>query len=309
MRWKVVMAVLLCCLLASALVIKINAAGLGLFNTTNLPEEVKTTTAAVNQNTGIISKLQEPVNVLIVGIDVGKFPYGARREDVGRTDTIMMAHLNPSNQTINLMSIPRDTLVEIPGQGKDKINHAYAFGGMPLTVATVELFTGVAIDYYGKFDYQTFQEIVNLLGGVEVEVTEELHHKYYDFYPGKVKMDPAQAFIYLRLRNVPTGDIARTERQQKFCIDLLKEIRKQENWGKIPRIYQIVNEYSETNISLLDALKIAGTFNSISGNDISVNIVPGTSYWYKGVSYWKPDPEQTAALVATLFETNMADSD
>lgn len=304
MRWKVVVTVLFCCLLV--LFIKINAAGMGWFSMNNLSEQPKTTTAASEQNINIIGKLQEPVNVLMVGIDVGKFPYGIRKDDVGRTDTIIMARLNPRSQTINLMAIPRDTLVEIPGRGKDKINHAYAFGGLPLTIETVELFTGVNIDYYAKFDYQTFEKIVDLLGGVEVEVTEELQHKYYDFYPGRVKMEPAQAFVYLRLRNVPAGDIARAERQQNFCIDLLEEIRKKENWGKLPRVYQIVHQHSETNIPLWDALKIAATISYISGENISINIIPGTNCSYRGIYYWKPDPEQTPALIATLFETAAA---
>jgi LCP family protein required for cell wall assembly len=288
-------------LLLCSLVVVLKAAGLEQINQ-NSPPDINLIESTEKKNS--LAKLQKPVNVLIVGLDTGRFPGGASREGVGRTDTIILACLNPQNQAVNLLSIPRDTLVEIPGHGEDKINHAHPFGGMPLVIKTVERFSGVKIDYYVKFNYRCYEEVVRTLGVVEVTVTEELHHKYYDFYPGKMKMGPEQAFIYLRLRNVPRGDIARTERQQRFCIDLVKEIKKPKNWARLPKIYQIINEKGETNIKLWDLLRIANTFKSINGSDISVNTVAGSNYKERGIYYWKPDMKKTAAQIKLLFDTD-----
>lgn len=108
-----------------------------------------------------ISK-SEPVSILLLGAD-------ERGEDKGRSDSLMVITLNPKNNSMKTVSIPRDTYTEIVGKGKsDKINHAYAFGGIDMSVATVEKFLNVPINYYIEVNMEGFKDIVDAVGGVDV---------------------------------------------------------------------------------------------------------------------------------------------
>ena len=112
-----------------------------------------------------------PVTFLLYGIDAGEWVGGSYREGIGRADTIILIQGDPSLKKAALLSIPRDTLVKIPDRaGDDKINHAYTYGGAPLLVETVELFTGISVDYYVGLNYRAFKDIVDILGGVEFDV-------------------------------------------------------------------------------------------------------------------------------------------
>ena len=104
----------------------------------------------------------EPVSILLLGAD-------ERGEDKGRSDSLMVITLNPKNNSMKTVSIPRDTYTEIVGKGKsDKINHAYAFGGVDMSVATVEKFLNVPINYYIEVNMEGFKDIVDAVGGVDV---------------------------------------------------------------------------------------------------------------------------------------------
>lgn len=107
----------------------------------------------------------EAFSVLLLGIDNGDL----NRNDVGRTDTMIVATVNPKNSQIKLVSIPRDTYVEIVGRSKkDKINHAYAFGGASMSIATVEKLLDIPIDYYVEMNLKGLKELVDAVGGIEV---------------------------------------------------------------------------------------------------------------------------------------------
>ncbi|MBS3994742.1 MAG: LCP family protein, partial [Alkaliphilus sp.] len=119
----------------------------------------------------------EPVNILIVGVDAKD----TNASEGARTDTIMLATFNPTSKLLDIISIPRDTRVKIAGRkGEDKINHAYAFGGIENAIETVEGFLNVKINYYVKVDYKGLIKLVDDIGGIEIDVPMDM--KYNDPY-------------------------------------------------------------------------------------------------------------------------------
>src|SRR5215217_1527854 len=143
----------------------------------------------------------------------------ARAGEGSRSDTIMVAKAGGG-----LLAVPRDTLVQIPGIGEDKINAAFANGGPPLAVETLENFTGLPIGNYVVLDFGGTKEIVDALGGITVNVEE----------PIETEQDGAEALAYVRYRGGPTADIGRVGRQQRFLQALAAEAASPENFPRLP---------------------------------------------------------------------------
>ena len=177
------------------------------------------------------------INVLIVGTDQGA------ADDVGRADSLMVANVDLKNKVVNIISLPRDSRVEIPGHDKSKINHSFAYGGIDLTKETVEDLMGIPIDYYAITNFEGFETIVNILGGVDLYVEKDMSaHTYYgdiDLHEGQQHLDPNQALGYVRYRYDAMGDIARAGRQQKFMKAVFEEALKPSNLPKLPAFGQL----------------------------------------------------------------------
>ena len=167
-----------------------------------------------------------------------------RDDDVGRSDTLMVATLDPKKDQAALMSVPRDTRVKIKGHGWDKINAAYAYGsakggpeaGEKLAQRTVEDFLGVNMDHYVVVNIQAFQKIIDAIGGIDIDVEKRMYYEdpwdddgglIIDLQPGMQHMDGKTAVTYVRYRD-EEGDIGRIKRQQKFmkaCMDKVTSSR------------------------------------------------------------------------------------
>ncbi|HDR7793061.1 TPA: LytR family transcriptional regulator [Bacillus luti] len=160
----------------------------------------------------------EPVSILLLGAD-------ERGDDKGRSDSLMVITLNPKNNSMKTVSIPRDTYTEIVGRGNsDKINHAYAFGGVDMSVATVEKFLDVPINYYIEVNMEGFKDIVDAVGGVDVnndlEFTQDGHH----FAKGNIHLTGDQALAFTRMRKQdPRGDFGRQMRQRQVMQGVIKK--------------------------------------------------------------------------------------
>ncbi|MGB2567550.1 LCP family protein [Micromonospora citrea] len=171
------------------------------------------------------------MNIMILGSDSRDQENSAG----SRSDTLILAHLTKDRSSAQLISIPRDTWVHVPrsksGQGgRDaKINAAYAWGGVPLMVQTVEEFTGVRIDHVTMVDFAGFKEIVDALGGVEIDVEKSFTTKYSldksgsrTFVAGRQTLDGAAALDYARERHAfADGDFARIRHQQQVIKAIL----------------------------------------------------------------------------------------
>ncbi len=158
----------------------------------------------------------DPVTFLLVGTD----SRADAEEGIaagGRSDAIMIARFSGDRQHAQLVSIPRDSWVDVPGHGTDKVNAAYALGGPGLLVQTVEQLTGVRIDHFAAIDFAGITQVTDDLGGVDVVVAETTTHGPYTFEAGVNRLDGDEARWYLGQRyGLAGGDFDRVRRQQQF---------------------------------------------------------------------------------------------
>lgn len=128
-------------------------------------------------------KNRDPISILLMGVD-------ERKGDRGRSDSLILMTVNPKEQSMEMVSIPRDTRTEIVGKGiQDKINHAYAFGGTEMAIKTVENFLDVPVDYFVKVNMESFRDIVDAVGGVTVENDLDFTYEGYHFEKGTIHLD------------------------------------------------------------------------------------------------------------------------
>lgn len=250
--------------------------------------------SAVSLNEG--PKIVEPFNLLILGID-----NGLERNWQGRSDSIIFLRLIPNKKEIKALSIPRDTLTEIPGHGQDKINHAFAFGGVELSTKTVEKFIGKNVDYYVKIDMDGFGKIVDEIGGVYFNLDRKVPCKGKTLDKGMHHLNGDQALAVIRFRHEPLGDIARVKRQMRFIKAVTEQaLSKGKSMDKIITINKL-EENLETDLGLKDVLGVFNTFKDTKSSNFIAEVVPGNFYNYKKISYWKPDKKELSNTINKLF--------
>lgn len=173
-----------------------------------------------------------------------------------RSDVIMLARVAEDGSTASVTSLPRDSWVDIPGRGKNKINAAYAFGGAPLLIQTVENLTGVRVDHFGVIDFAGFQAMVDSVGGIDVRVARATSNIGVDFHEGLNHLDGAQALAYVRQRyDLPAGDLDRAKRQQNAIKALLTKASG--SMSDPVGLYDLVDTTSKT-VSVDDTLSNGG---------------------------------------------------
>ena len=211
----------------------------------------------------------------------------ARADEVSRSDTILIAR-----STGGMLSMPRDTLVKIPGVGEDKLNSAYAYGGPDLTVETLDNLTGVPIDDYAVIKFTGVEDVVNALGGVTIDVRQEIklgiEGRKFTIQPGKQELNGGQALAYVRYRGGPQADIGRIGRQQRFISALAKEAISPLNWPRLPATINAAWSNIETNMNPLQAARFGAQY-MVWGRGDPVEMYPGTPQYIGGISYWVPD--------------------
>jgi len=239
------------------------------------------------------------INILVVGCD--------EAENHGRADTLVLLSISPKTKDTLILSIPRDTRVEIPGRGKDKINHAYAFGGIDLIIKTVRSFLDVPIHFYVVADFEGFVSIINALGGVEIDVEKEMHYMdkagglKINLYPGKQILDGEKALEYIRFRHDKLGDLGRIKRQQKLAIALFNQVMKYNSIVKIPQLLEEVKDCINTNIELQDVITLANLFRGVTQEKFKFETVQGTPVYIEGISYLEPKVEEVRQRIKSLL--------
>lgn len=185
----------------------------------DLDEDARPAPATPAQEAG-----EDPVTFLLVGSDTRS--EGQEGVDPGgRSDAIMIARFSADREHAQLVSIPRDSWVDIPGRGLNKINASYAFGGPSLLIQTVEQLTQVRIDHYVAIDFEGLVQVTDDLGGVEVVVAETTSTGRYTFTEGPNQLDGAAARAYLSERkNLPGGDFDRVKRQQQYLRSMFTKL-------------------------------------------------------------------------------------
>ena len=174
-----------------------------------------------------------------------------------RSDVIMLATVQPDGSTGSVVSIPRDSWVDIPGRGKNKINAAYAFGGPSLLIQTVEGLTGVRVDHFGVIDFAGFQTLVDSVGGIDVNIAQATSNAGVDFRAGRNHLDGRQALAYVRQRyDLPNGDIDRARRQQNALRAFLGTVQQQASSDPLA-LYDVAKHVGDT-VSVDDTLSNTG---------------------------------------------------
>jgi LCP family protein required for cell wall assembly len=198
------------------------------------------------------SLLSDPATILVVGTDGGRAP---GRQDANRSDSLLLLRTDPSKHRLSYLSIPRDLRVEIPGYGTAKINAASQVGGAALTIATVRELTGLPIHHVVVVDFDGFRELIDALGGVEIDVPKPILSNQFDcpykparcqdwegwrFAKGKQTMDGRRALVYARVRtnrlDPSDNDISRGGRQQAVAEAVGDEIASFGTFLRLPFI-------------------------------------------------------------------------
>ncbi|MGV3466580.1 MAG: LytR family transcriptional regulator, partial [Heyndrickxia sp.] len=206
-------------------------------------------------------KQRDPFSVLILGVD-------QRKNDKGRSDTMIVMSVNPKKKSIEMLSIPRDTRTEIVGKGTiDKINHAYAFGDVEMSMNTVEHFLDIPIDYYIKVNMQGFKDIVNAVGGVTVNNDLAFTAGGETFPVGAQKLNGSQALKYSRMRHDdPRGDFGRQMRQRQIIDSILEKGASISSLWNYDDILKAISKNVKTNLTFSDMIDIQSNYKDLRNN-------------------------------------------
>jgi len=226
---------------------------------------------------------QEPFSVLMLGVD-------EREGDKGRSDTMIVLTVNPELETVKMLSIPRDTRVEIVGRGtEDKINHAYAFGNEEMAMATVENFLDIPIDYYIKVNMEGFQDIVDAVGGITVNNSFEFSNGGITFKEGQIGLTGEEALSYVQMRyDDPQGDFGRQQRQRQIIRGVIREGASLSSLTNFGDIFSALGENVRTNLTWDQMVDIQKNYRK-SGRMIDQLAIQGEGgyigrVWYLFVS-------------------------
>jgi LCP family protein required for cell wall assembly len=204
---------------------------------------------------------QERINILLLGGD----SRGTTKNELPRSDSMMIASIDPVTEQGQLFSILRDTYVKIPGQGDDRINTAITYGGPNLAMKTVSDLTGLQIQYYVYTDFEGFIALVDAIGGIDLDVEKDMKysdseddHQYdINLKKGFQHLDGKTALQYVRFRHDATSDFTRTERQRKFLQAVATKMQSTSSLLKLPKILSGIEPYIDTNLSMSTMLKLA----------------------------------------------------
>lgn len=242
-------------------------------------------------------KQQEPFSALLLGVD-------EREGDAGRSDTMIVLTVNPSLGTTKILSIPRDTYTEIIGADmKDKINHAFAYGGMEMSKLTVEQLLDIPIDYVAKINMKSFQEIIDIVGGITVNNELDFSYDGEHFPIGEIELDGNRALKYVRMRyEDPQGDFGRQNRQKQVIQGVLKESLSMNTIFNYKSIFETLEKNVEMNIRFDELMNVrkhyGGSFQTIE----QLYLNKGTDTRMEGIYYYMPDEVELKSIQTTLQE-------
>jgi len=243
-----------------------------------------------------VNPSSEPVSALILGLDT-------RDGDLsGRTDAMVLVTFNPDEGSIKMLNIPRDSKVEIIGRyGEDKINHAHAFGGIDMTLETVENLLDIPVDYFVSLNFDAFMEIIDELNGITVDSPMAFTETDNDTYgtltiqEGEQKLTGEEALAYVRMRKQdPTGDLGRGERQKEVIESVIREVA---SFGSITNFNSLLNTIGrnlQMNIGFNDIISMHAYASEL--DNIESLSFEGNDLTQDGVYYYDIDEQ-------SLFET------
>lgn len=217
---------------------------------------------------------------LLAGVD-------STGEETGtRTDTLMLVKADVDNKSVDLISIPRDSKVEINGY-MDKINAAHSYGGIDLTMQTIRDFLGINLTYYCVIPFEAVVEGIDSIGGIDIEVDEYVASAM-DISPGTHHFTGEEALNYVRFRKgYENADLGRISTQQDFMMQFINEMTKAKNLPKLPIAYLAMKDNIKTNIKFSKLSQLALAFRSIDKSDINMVRLEGSVTYEDDISYFE----------------------
>ncbi|TYR78842.1 LytR family transcriptional regulator [Priestia megaterium] len=265
-------------------------------NTFNRTHEPLDRTKSEKRAENVSFSDKDPLSILLLGVD-------QRGADRGRSDSLILLTVNPEKQSVKMVSIPRDTRTEIIGKGtKDKINHAYAFGGVDMSIKTVENFLDVPIDYYVQVNMEGFKDIVDAVGGVTVNNSLDFTYEGHHFEKGTLQLNGENALKYSRMRyEDPRGDFGRQERQRQIIQAVINEGASMKSLTNYGSILDAIGDNVKTNLTFDEMKEVQANYKEARHNleQIQVN---GTGGKMNGVYYYNVPESERTELSTTLQE-------
>lgn len=262
-------------------------------STTSLLEQLN---AKPNLTNG--SKIKnKPFTVLLLGLDTKNLS--------GRSDTMIVAVINPETKAISLVSIPRDTRVRIHGKGYEKITHAHAYN-LNTAIYTVEDFLQIPIDYYATINLQGFTKLIDAIGGLEIDVEKDLRFhdrlskQYVSLSKGVQTLDGDNTLHYARFRGDAEGDFGRIRRQQQIISSIIDQTMHVRNITKTNDILKAIGNNIKTDVSFTDMTKMLLQLGSVTGDNIEKINIKSHSEMIGGISYVIISDTETANLQSKL---------
>ncbi|MGN9162518.1 LCP family glycopolymer transferase [Clostridium sulfidigenes] len=234
------------------------------------------------------SEIKDIVNIAILGVDETK-------TDVGRSDALMIATFDPVHKKLKITSIMRDTYADIPDYGKDKINHAHAYGGPQLSIKTLNQNFGLNIEDYVKINFKELKKLVDAIGGIDMELSDEEIVEVDKYIvrvssksntpakalvkneSGKVHMDGFQTLGYCRIRSTANGDFDRTERHRKIMTEMFNKISKA-GTAELASMATKLLPYVETSLSNKEIINLAANVLNLGTKNIEQERFPRDEY-------------------------------
>lgn len=270
---------------------------------------MKHSLSKIQENTSAIDKKEsvakvhngKVINILLLGVD-------ERKHDRGRSDTLIVLSLHPITNTMKMVSIPRDTRVEIVGHNStDKINHAYAFGGVDMSVNTVEHFLNIDIDYFLKVNMEGLAAFVDAVGGVTINNSldwydEGYYKKGYHYHRGIMQLNGSQALGYVRMRHLdPNGDFGRNARQRQVIQAVVDKSANTVSIKKIRALLKALDNNVKTNIDLNAMKFLAKNYKDMRNNIVNYE-VKGQGTKIEGIYYLQVSEQETTNVHNLIIE-------
>lgn len=256
-------------------------------------------------------------SMLLMGIDSSET---RGSDDEARTDALMVATFNKEHKSVKLLSIPRDSLVDIPdyedldGEEQEgyatKINHAHAMGGPSLTVDTVEETLDIPIDYYARVNFDAFMDVIDVLDGIDFDVPYDFEEQDSSdkadtiaLQKGEQTLDGEEALALARTRKMDS-DMERGKRQQEIVQAIADKTLSAKSVLKYGDLMNAVGSNMKTNMEFKDMKSFFGYLTKGTNIDIDALNIDGTDYNPTGTYYWKLD-ERSLALNSNILQKHL----
>lgn len=243
----------------------------------------------------------KPLDVLVLGVD--KRPDASQGEST-RSDTMMLVRITPSTGRIKLLSVPRDLYVEVEPGVKDKINAAYAYGGVDQAESVMEDVTGVEIDNYAVVDFEGFEKVVDIIGGVKLNVRQGVFPEKWHMGEGVQRLNGHKALLYARYRGTPRADLDRIDHQQKLLGALRRQAFRWNSVTKLPGIIKATNDNVSTDLGVWQAIPLARALllNGRDGKMTSSELQGYPTYLDDGTQVLMPEQGANEAILKDFRE-------